>query len=297
MTPRPLVTIVVPCFNYARFLDECVGSVVAQTYPDWEAVVVDDHSTEGDVAAELDKFADARIRLVRNPENRGVAASRNTGVAQGGGDLILPLDADDALHPVFLERLVGWLVEHPKHDAVFSEFELFGAGSGRMMLGLRTTRELLADQWIPGPGTLYRRTLFGRVGGYFEDVRAAGNEDWDFWLGAASEPEFEIGHVPEPLYRYRVHSGSLSQRMRLTDHVTRELVYARRADLFDAHHAGRAFRAEGYRRSTLAELSRRHPLRATRYAVHGLVLSPRTYVRGMLKPIARRARKLRGARP
>jgi glycosyltransferase involved in cell wall biosynthesis len=296
VTPRPLVTIVVPCFNYARFLDECVGSVVAQTYPDWEAVVVDDHSTEGDVAAELDKFADARIQLVRHPENKGLAASRNTGIRRGTGELVLPLDADDALDPMYLERLAGWLVEHPDHDAVFSEFELFGAGSGRMMLGLRTTNELLADQWIPGPGTLYRRTLFDQVGGYFEELRA-GNEDWDFWLGAASQPEFKVGHVPEPLYRYRVHPGSMSQRQRLTEQATRELLYSRHAELFDSHRAGRSFRAEGYRRSTLAELSRRHPLRATRHAVHGLVLSPGTYVRGMLKPIARRARKLRGARP
>jgi glycosyltransferase involved in cell wall biosynthesis len=277
----PLVSVVVPCFNYARFLEECIGSVVAQTYPNWEAIVVDDASTVGDATAEIEKLSDPRIRLIRHEVNQGPAVSRNTGIRESHGDLVLPVDADDALHASYLEKLAPWLSANPEHDAVFPDFEMFGGRTDRIHYELRDTRALLTVQWIPGAGTLFRRSVFERVGGYFEDARCAGNEDWDFWLSVADACGLQVGHVSEPLYRYRAHPGSLSIRLHANDHVTRELMYGRHRALFDSYGLGNAFRAEGYRRSTLAALERRDRTRAARLAAKGLAISPLVFTRGM----------------
>lgn len=284
----PLVSVAIPCFNYAHYLNDCLCSVVAQTYANWEAIVVDDKSTEGDVGFELARFPDPRIRLIRHSINRGLATTRNTAIRGSNGELVLPLDADDKLDPLYLETLTGWLTKNPTYDAVFSDFELFEASSERMRFTVRTTEELLTEQWIPGPGTLYRRSLFDAVNGYFDDLRA-GNEDWDFWLAAAANG-LHVGHVPQPLYHYRRHSGSLSSDQRLTEHATRELIYKRHQRLFDQHGLGRAFRAEGYRRSMLAEASRRNFWRAVTLAMGGLSLSPVSFIHTMLSVLRQRIR-------
>src|SRR5689334_1514338 len=105
----PRVSVVVPCWNQACFLPEAVGSVLEQTFRDFEIVIVDDGSPDdtADVAARLiAQNPDAQIRLVRR-ENGGLPAARNTGVAAARGELVLPLDADDRIAPGFLESAVA----------------------------------------------------------------------------------------------------------------------------------------------------------------------------------------------
>src|SRR4051812_5804803 len=101
MTTNAVITAVVPGYNYAHYLAECLESVIAQTRVDWEAVVVDDASTVGDAAAIVEQLAAPRIALIRHAENRGLAAARNTGIRQGRGKYVLPLDSDDKLSPTY----------------------------------------------------------------------------------------------------------------------------------------------------------------------------------------------------
>jgi glycosyltransferase involved in cell wall biosynthesis len=279
----PLITIVVPCYNYAEYLEECLRSVVAQTYPHWEAVVVDDASTQGDVAAVVARIGDARIRLVRHAQNQGLAAARNTGIRAGQGELVLPLDADDKLAPAYLETLVPLLTGHPEYTAAFPDFYAFGARDGIIRFQVRDVRALLRDQWVPGPGTLFRRTLWQQVGGYCDALRA-GNEDWDFWLGAA-EQGLRVAHVPQALYYYRQHPDSMAIRQRSTESVTREFLYTRHRLLFDQFGMGGVFRAEGYRRSAGAAWQRGERGRAIRLAGRGLYLAPRSFMRATARAI------------
>src|SRR4051794_17248957 len=112
----PSITVVVPCFNACRFLPDTVESLLSQTLPDWEAVIVDDGSSDGsgDIAAEL-AAADERISFVVQP-NGGVSKARLSGLARATPDTryLLFLDADDVLEPSMLETLVGHLERTPE---------------------------------------------------------------------------------------------------------------------------------------------------------------------------------------
>ena len=274
MNHPPLVTIVVPVYSHLEYLTECLESISAQTMCDWEAVVVDDGAPVGDPAAIVAAIADPRIRLLRHDRNRGLAAARNTGIRAGSGQYVLPVDADDRLAPRFLEAVVAALCHGSPHDAVFTEFMTFGTMSVRVPYRVRDIRSLLTMQWIPGPGTLFRRTLWECTGGYCEDdALRAGNEDWDFWLGAA-ECGLRITHLPEPLYLYRQHATSMMHGLLYHDYETREFMYRRHQALFDRYGMKNVFLSRGYFGSAKAHLRRSQPARAIRLAVKSFLLEP-----------------------
>ena len=272
----PSVTVVVPSFNHANYLAECLASLSAQTLVDWEAVVVDDASTEGDIAGVVEACDDRRITYTRHERNLGAAAARNTGIRAGTADLIAPVDSDDILEPGFLERLCGELDDRPEADCSFPDFVLFGDASGRRNFGDGEVHDLVARQWLPGPGLVYRRRLWERVGGYCEDpALSAGNEDWDFYL-AAAEAGFTARHVDEVLYRYRVGSTSTGMRLQYVNYLTREFILGRHRAFFERFGGARRFLAEGYAVSAKASLARFERRRALTLAFHALRLDPRT---------------------
>ena len=255
----PTITVVLPVHGtYTRFLQECIGSIQAQTYTEWQTIVVDDGS-EHDFAREtVERIGDERIRCIRHHRNRGLAAARNTGIRETSSDLVVPVDVDDMLAPRHLERLKAALDENPSAAAAFPDFELFGAVTGELRFQRRGLSTLLTEQWIPGSGTMLRRALWLQTGGYCEaDELRAGNEDWDFWLSASDHIDNVI-HVPEPLYLYRQHSASMVRKLQAVEHLTREFMYARHKDLFDLHNRGRHFLAEGYARAAKASLLHRN---------------------------------------
>ena len=106
----PLVSVIMPAFNAEWYLEEAIRSVMAQTYPHWELLVLDDASTDNTarIAARLAR-TDARIRLLQNAENVGVAATRNRGLSLCRGDYVAFLDSDDRWHPQKLERQLARL--------------------------------------------------------------------------------------------------------------------------------------------------------------------------------------------
>lgn len=270
----PRVTIGIPCYNQAEFLGECLEGVLASTCSDWEAIVVDDASTDVGAGAVVRSLRDPRIRVIRHETNRGLGAARNTAFAAAAADLLLPLDADDSVMPEFLARTVDALDGSPATECVFTDFLLFGSESGVLRFGMRRMADLSLTQWIPGPGTLMRRPVWERVGGYCEDRVLHGNEDWDFWL-AAAELGVVVSHVPEPLYRYRKSTGSLSIVMRDYDIESRELIHRRHRRFFDTHGASRAFLAEGCLRTALSAAGKRRWRRALRMGARAARLSPR----------------------
>ena len=109
------VSILMPAFNYARFLREAVDSVLAQSDPDWELVVIDDASTD-ETWDILQSYADPRIRSSRAERNRGLAATVNEALRRSTGDVIGVLNSDDRYRPDYLARLRGAFAEHPGID-------------------------------------------------------------------------------------------------------------------------------------------------------------------------------------
>ncbi|GGC45627.1 glycosyl transferase [Siccirubricoccus deserti] len=285
----PLVSIVIPFHStYAEYLPDCLGSVLRQSYRNWEIIIVDDASPTEAGAAIADALGDPRIRVVRHAENRGQAAGRNTGMRLAAGELLMALDCDDLLAPIYLEKLVGALRAHPDHGAAYSDYRLFGATDSDLRFPLRDTRALLREQWIPHPGTLVRRSLFEASGGYCEEsLFRAGNEDWDYFLSLA-ELGLRAVRVAEPLYCYRQHAGSITTtRFARADYAMRERMVDRHRALFDRFGMRRPFLAGGYRGSGKAFWTQGERRRAVRLLVRAAWLDPRGFAQGLTRILQR----------
>jgi glycosyltransferase involved in cell wall biosynthesis len=223
MTP-PLVSVIVPAYNYARYLSDALASVCDQTYQRWECIVVDDGSTDdtAEVAAKWAK-SDDRFRLIRHFMNKGLPAARNSGVDASRGALIQFLDADDRLLTEKLVRHVRFLEEHPETGVVYSEAGFFrDADPERLTPSLHGTlsRSIMArvhgDAWeklqhynvMPVACAMLRREAFTP----FNEACTSGYEDWDFWLRcAASGVRFDFTGGDEPLVAIRAHRRSESR--------------------------------------------------------------------------------------
>jgi hypothetical protein len=210
---------------------------------------------------------------------------------------VLPVDADDELERPFLAATVGAMEATPSADCVFTDFQLFGDRSAVWQWKVGDLEAMVSEQWIPGPGTVMRRSLWERVGGYCEDaVFRWGNEDWDFWIGAM-ETGCRPLRIAEPLYRYRRHHETMSPRLALNNHVTREAIVRRHPAAFPTATSGRRFLASGYRIAAEASFRNRQPLRGGRLAARAAVLDPSAWpaLAPLVRAAASSARPRRGA--
>jgi glycosyltransferase involved in cell wall biosynthesis len=229
---EPGVSVVIPCYGQAQFLSDAVASVVAQTIPWWEAIIIDDGSPDDTamVAKRLIAEYGPRVRLIRQ-ENRGVSAARNAGIAASRGRFILPLDADDAIEPEMLAITAIGLGHYPPTTVVYTQYRTFGD---------RDVLEPLADfdldlltvwDFVPYC-SLFRREAWEAVGGYNEDM-VEGYEDWDFWLALAANGA-TFHRTTAPLFRYRVHAGSRMTMAQAHDLELRARIRRHHPELFTA---------------------------------------------------------------
>jgi len=243
-----VISVIIPCFNTPKeWLSECLRSVAAQTFADWEALVVDDASPIPLLASDLPGGGgDSRFTIVRHDRNRGPGAARNTAVARSRGELLFMMDSDDLIQPETLAELADALVSNPEADCAHVDFRLFGTVSTEWAMPVKTPKDMIADQWMPGAGVLMRRSLYDRAGSYpEEEIFRSGNEDWDFWLGA-TEAGFRSIRVPKPLYLYRVTGSSLSSTTKRRHYRTIERMYERHKAFIDGHGMADRFLYDGY---------------------------------------------------
>jgi glycosyltransferase involved in cell wall biosynthesis/predicted SAM-dependent methyltransferase len=204
---EPLVSVVIPCYRQAGFLEDAVGSVVAQSFADWECIVVDDGSPD-DTAAVAERLAAAhpgRIRVLRQA-NCGLAEARNAAIRAARGRYVLPLDADDMLDPEYLARTVPVLDDDPAVAIVYVDEQNFGEAHHVHRKG-ESSLEALKLNNVHDYCSLYRRVVWESVGGY-SPAMYLGGEDWNFWVGAA-KCGYHSSHLPEPLFRYRCRSNTM----------------------------------------------------------------------------------------
>lgn len=221
---RPLVSVVIPCFNQGEFVGEALASVRAQTWDAWEAVVVDDGSTESATRDALARLDEPQVRVVTQ-ENRGVAAARNRGFEEARADLVLALDADDRVRPRMLEACVTALEGDPARGYAYTHMELFGDDRGVYKHTPYNFFRLLVDNDV-SVCALIRRAAWEAAGGY-SDAVPPGIADWDFWLRCGKAGWHGV-LVPEALFEYRVRRGSMWAE-------TKRDMDAVRATLRDAH--------------------------------------------------------------
>lgn len=205
----PLVSVVIPAYNPGHYLDEAIQSVIAQTFTDWECIVVDDGSTED--LSRVEKM-DPRVRLIRQL-NRGLAVARNAGIAGTIGELIALLDADDLWVPSKLATQVPGMLVDLEIGLSYTAFSFIDIGGKVIGSGWAEPRlnylEMLGKPGGPLPSaTVLRRAALQLVGGF--DPFHQGHEDLDVWLKVARF--FKISFLPEKLTLYRLAEGNMSKK-------------------------------------------------------------------------------------
>jgi glycosyltransferase involved in cell wall biosynthesis len=222
----PDVTIVIPCYNLARYLPQCLESICAQTSPDWECIIVNDGSTD-ETAAVARSFVrrDQRIRCI-NKRNQGLSSARNCGLDDAAGRYIQFLDADDSIAPTKFERQLVLLKAAAQPSLSYCDCERrcdeslsLGWTSFRMNPDLDVDEPLrdLAMRWenglsIPSHCFLFDARLFSQHKIRF-DQTLRNHEDWDCWMRIfATKPQ--VFHIPEVLATYRYRPDSLSANLR-----------------------------------------------------------------------------------
>lgn len=203
----PLVSIVLPVYNGARYLEQSVNSCIEQTYSNWELIIVDDCSTD-DTPRIVDSLAEKcpRIHAFHNETNRKLPASLNIGFQHAQGQFLTWTSHDNLYRKHAIERMVSVLMENRDIHVVYAAFQIIDENSALRAKRPTAEPEELSRSNVVGACFLYRNEVHAALGGYDEDVFLA--EDYDFWLRAFCK--FRLHAIDEDLYLYRVHEASLT---------------------------------------------------------------------------------------
>jgi GT2 family glycosyltransferase len=210
---QPLVSVVIPTYNHARFLPAALRSVLAQTEPRWEAIVVNNYSQD-DTVSVVDSFGDARIRLVNFANHGVIAASRNHGIALTAAPYIAFLDSDDVWYPEKLARCLQRMAQG--FDLVCHAERWIGPGTRTREVAYgpearATYRSLLYEgNCISTSAVVVKREYVERAGRFSEEAAYITAEDYDLWLNLAKVGT-RMGFVPEVLGEYLIHDGNQSR--------------------------------------------------------------------------------------
>lgn len=177
------ISIIVPCYNQAQYLDECLQSVLDQTYSYWECLIIDDGSPDNtEEVAKKWVVKDARFKYFKK-ENGGVASARNFGIEKANGQWILPLDGDDKIGLEYLELAEKEFLN--RYDLIYCKAEFFGSINEKWDLEKYSFDKLLMYNHIYC-SAFFKKSLWLKTGGY-DSAFKYGMEDWDFWLSILSK--------------------------------------------------------------------------------------------------------------
>jgi glycosyltransferase involved in cell wall biosynthesis len=214
MSAPPIISVIVPVYNAARYLDSALASVQAQTFADFEIVAVDDGSTDNSRALlERVAAAEPRLRVISRP-NTGIVGALNDALSAARGEFVARMDADDLCLPERFATQLNYLRKHPDCVCVGSAFLYIDADGGLIKECLRPAdhtvieRELLSGNGgiIIHPAALFRRAAIEQAGRYRE--RAQWIEDLDLYLRLARLGR--LTNLPEVLFHYRFHEQSVN---------------------------------------------------------------------------------------
>jgi hypothetical protein len=235
------VSVILPARNAERWLLGALVSLQAQTFLDFEIIVVDDHSADATPAlARAFATTDPRVRLVLN-NGRGLVAALTTGISNARAPLIARMDADDLARPERLAKQVAFLAVRPEIALVGTQVQPIDAqglsigGSSGFPTAPKAMSDALINRGcvIRHPTVLMRRAALEAVGGYRSATEQA--EDFDLWLRL--DEKYQLANLPDVLLDYRVHSGQISHGLNWRQRFARDAAlvaaFARRAGEVD----------------------------------------------------------------
>lgn len=207
---NPLVSIIVPCYNQALYLDEALQSVLDQTYVNWECIIVNDGSPDNtDEVAKIWLQKDTRFKYVFQ-ENSGLCCARNFGISQAVGELILPLDADDKIGLNYTELAVHAFEQDSSLKVVYCKAKKFGIRDGLWELPSFSLERLTYDNMI-FCSAFFKKSDWLLVGGY-DPKMIYGLEDWEFWISVLKNGG-SVKCLKDIGFYYRIKPDSMLKRI------------------------------------------------------------------------------------
>ncbi len=237
MISDKLVSIIIPCYNQAQYLEESVKSALTQSYQNIEVIIVNDGSRDNtqETAEKLQKKHPTKIHMV-NQDNMGLSEARNSGIKKASGQYIVPLDADDFLHQDMVKHSLNTMIDH-NADIVYSGYELFGTINRKNYL--KPFYKNIILYWnVCSATALYKKDVWQAIGGYKENMHG-GYEDWEFWINAYKHG-FKFQHLSEILWSYRRKNVSMVEDAKGKDSYLRAKIIMNHPELYTFEYTKKA---------------------------------------------------------
>ncbi|MDT0686855.1 glycosyltransferase family 2 protein [Autumnicola psychrophila] len=230
---KPLVSIIIPCYNNWENIEEAVDSALAQDYPNTEIIIIDDGSNDKTKAI-LQKI-EPKISKLITQENKGASKARNVGIAQASGKYILPLDSDDYFECSFCSKAIEIIENDEKIKLVTCYIRRFGKNIQDFILKYPDSelKDFLKYNHAIG-NSLFRKTECEKVGGYDEKMKK-GYEDWEFFIRLLSNGGKSIC-IKEQLFHYRLRESSNTATANRNKYDLLKYIYLKHKDLYVRHY-------------------------------------------------------------
>ncbi len=209
----PIVSIIIPCYNHGKYIDDTVQSIdrIADKNS-YEVIIVNDGSTDAYTNERLEALSKTGLYHIVHQQNQGVCVTRNNAISYARGKYILPVDSDNMIRPEYITEAMQVLDAHGDIDIVYCDYYLFGIESGVRKAGAFNLQRLMLYNYIDNC-SMYRKQLISDIGGYDLFPLIVGNEDWELWLRAAFNGK-KFYYLEKPLFDYRVAENSQVTRLR-----------------------------------------------------------------------------------
>ncbi len=230
-----LVSVIMPCYNDGAYLMDAIRSLRSQTWSNWELILIDDGSDQPETRQCLESLQGVSYIHILHTDHVGPSGARNAGIGAARGEYILPLDADDTIHPTYMEKAVRILNEKQKVGIVYCKADFFGERSGPWDLPDYSLRGMLQDNII-FVTAMFRRCDWEAVGGFNLRMKD-GMEDYDFWLSLL-EHDRTVVQIPEVLFHYRIKPVSRTTRFqKSTEQIknTYHTIYSNHRALYEKY--------------------------------------------------------------
>lgn len=230
-----MISVIIPVYNQADFVDETLSSVFNQTFQDWECIIVNDGST--DLSEEkILKWTnkDVRFKYFKR-ENGGLASARNFGIAKATNEILFPLDSDDIIKNNLLFEVNKAFEKDKNIELVYFDVEFFGVKSGLYSLPKYTFKKLLTQNCFIACSA-FKKSGWEKSGGYDENLKSF--EDWDFWIRMLHSNS-KVYKINQVLYSYRKHkTDSLTNNFSVNPNEYYQLydyIYVKNKNIYDTY--------------------------------------------------------------
>lgn len=231
-----MVSVIIPTYNNAIYIQECIQSVTTQSYTDWECLIIDDGSTDETAVLVKEMTAtDTRIKYIHQ-ENSGVSAARNKGIGEASGEYLLFLDGDDTLNPLALEKMTAILENNSDALLVYSDAAIFGISQNYSHLhDTFTLSDLLKQNQMFITNLIRRKDIGDKI--RFDSNISSAYEDWEFWIQlVAAYPEKKKIKIDYCVFNYRKHGNSNMLKLKYESEKRKkafDYVYMKHKNLYD----------------------------------------------------------------